>query len=173
MSIIAFAWYTVADSASRIGSISSVSRNYMAVEVHDGLSGSGAAVHADVVAVGRVVKQDFEAGFRSFTNQAHPSGFNKFPGFANRFGQHRLFLHRQVEKIRHFPLAHNQQMSRTHREPIVHNVKVFVFEESLFVGFRAEYTHRWCRPPVHGFSFTLYRQVRYLPSLPQRNYRTS
>lgn len=119
------------DAAAGVGGVAVVAGNDVAVEVHNGLSGSCAAVHADVVAVGELLR------YPLVQNRL----FDQLSDFVNQLRQRALFIIVQGEVIRHFALAHNQQMARTHRKTIFQCIEMLIFEESLRYGFFAEYTH--------------------------------
>ena len=147
----------------------------MAVEVHDGLSGSGAAVSCRCCSrrAGCQARLRGPDSGRSPTRRILPDSIS-FRASRIVSGSIDCSSIVRSKKIRHFPLAHNQQMSRTHREPIVHNVKVFVFEESAL---------RWIFAlntlivgavlPCTDFRLLCTGKFVICLPLPQRNYRTS
>ena len=60
--IIPLAGDDVAHAAARIGDVAGVARNYVDVQVRNGLAGGGAGVDADIEAVGVVLPADGVAG---------------------------------------------------------------------------------------------------------------
>ena len=100
MSIVLLAGNDTADAATGVRDVVLVAGDDMAVEVHDGLAGRFAAVHADVVGGGLLVLFD--------------------PGFGMKDGlwQTCLLLLRQRKPIRAQAIRDNEHMTRRDRESI-------------------------------------------------------
>lgn len=105
-SVVAFARDAVADATARVRRVAVVAGDDVAMEVEDGLSGGGAGVHADVVAVGLVM------------------GFDERFGNTNHLIQVRFFFLAQEEEIFFQYIADDKEMTRGNGVLILDDEKI-------------------------------------------------
>ena len=123
MSIVLLAGNDTADAATGVRDVVVVARDDVAVEVHDGLAGRFAAVHADVVGGGLV--ELFDPGF----------------GLKDGLWQTCLFLRRQRKPIRAQAIRDNEHMTRRDRESIQNPEEMRGSEQHAFSWQFQENTH--------------------------------
>ena len=112
-----------AHAAARVGGVSVVARDDVAMEVHHGLARGLAAVHANVVAVRLVAL------------------FDPRSGLGDGIGQGRLLFRRQLKPIRTQPVRNEQHVPQRHRKPIGDRKEMRGAKQHLLFGQVEEHAH--------------------------------